>query len=139
MNEFAKFVIYGVIGGLITWRITAFQRASERRRAFREQVSLLEASLSGLFITDNNLSLNNLRQSAELREACVKIREDIHWWRRRKFDGAYNRLFSYAALREMERYDPGLDGIDNMKLLETYNRDHQKGRDAIKELLACAK
>ena len=77
-------IISGFVGGYIVFRFTNRQKAAERRRVFRDKIA---CTLGELETTKYHMILSSYDRSVPIvRDECAKVRDDIHWWRKSKFD-----------------------------------------------------
>jgi hypothetical protein len=131
IQEILKYVAIAVLSAWGGNRLAIFQKAAERRREFRDKVRLLAAGREYRWTGDPAFS--SLAIDRELKEACVKIRDDIPRWRRRRFDDTFDSLFGPFSNRAPS------EGLYGTEYIEANAKDSKRGRAAIDSLLRCAK
>ncbi|HUJ09268.1 MAG TPA: hypothetical protein VL171_04520 [Verrucomicrobiae bacterium] len=139
MNELLKFVVYGLIGGFIAHWFDSRNKAIERRRAFRDQIHHI--IMTDPAIDEEGPLLSRLRECQELKEAYLKVREDIVWWRRRRFSRALDKLIrgEPSELIVRDSGSPVSDQEAAQQQADEWKRDMDTGNAVIAELLRAAK
>jgi len=134
--EVVKMIISGIVGGYIVLRFTNRQKVTERRRAFRDKIA---CTLGELEATQYHMISSSFDRSVPIvRDECAKVRDDIRWWHKRKFDVTRVAFFQISPENPTTADVSDIPEDSPLQILpcEIARREMVK---LLKELIDCAK
>ena len=96
-------LITGLVGLIIGNRIQLGKEAAGRRRAFRDVLACLREEVLSSFRDD--LWRVHASTSDKLKTAALKVSEDIHFWKRWRFERAW-RAYSDQTTKNFKNTNP---------------------------------